>query len=73
MGSNTLNILARIGVTSLIADLPIGPKTLDTGLWFMLGAALVLGGFVLLKKTIGRLVGLIFLATYVGFIWLIFV
>ena len=73
VGSNTLNILVVIGVTSLVADLPVGPKTLDTGLWFMLGAALVLGGFVLLRKPIGRLVGAAFLAAYIGFIWLILV
>lgn len=72
VGSNTLNILVVIGVTSLFADLPIGPRTLDTGLWFMLGAALVLGGFVLLGRPIGRVVGMVFLAAYAAFVWLIF-
>ena len=72
VGSNTLNILVVVGVTSLVADLPIGPRTLDTGLWFMLGAAFVLGSFVLLNRPIGRVFGLAFLATYIAFIWLIF-
>ncbi len=72
VGSNTLNILVVIGLTSLVADLPVGPVTLDVGLWFLVGSALVLTGFVLSGRAIGRGMGLGFLAAYAAFVWLVF-
>jgi cation:H+ antiporter len=72
VGSNTLNILIVIGVTSLVTDLPVGPKVLDPGIWFMLGASLVLAAFVLSNRAIGRLTGAIFLVAYLAFVWLVF-
>ena len=72
VGSNTLNILIVIGVTSLVADLPVGPRVLDLGIWFMLGASLVLAAFVLSNRAVGRVTGAIFLLAYLPFVWLVF-
>lgn len=72
VGSNTLNILVVVGTTSLVAELPVGPKTLDIGLWYLLASALVLAAFVFSNRPIGRMAGLGFLAAYVSFTWLIF-
>lgn len=72
IGSNTLNILVVIGVTSLVADLPVGPRVLDIGIWFMLAAALLLAGFVLSNRPISRMVGAAFLLAYGAFVWIVF-
>ena len=72
VGSNTLNILVVIGVTSLVADLPVGPRVLDIGLWFMLAAALLLAGFVLFNRPISRVVGAAFLLAYGAFVLMVF-
>ncbi|MEX2519438.1 MAG: calcium/sodium antiporter [Paracoccaceae bacterium] len=65
IGSNIFNILGVFGVSALVADLPTPAGFLELDLWIMLGTALLIAPFVLLKRDIGRATGLVFVAAYV--------
>lgn len=70
VGSNTFNILAILGLGAVISPTPIqvptGFRTLDFPV--MLAVALSLSVFVWLKRPIGRLAGVLFLAGYGAYV-----
>ena len=72
IGSNLFNILAILGITAMLTDIPVDPSFLRFDLWVMLGTSVVLWLFVLMKAKIGRLAGVGFLAAYAGYMYLIF-
>lgn len=72
IGSNLFNILAILGITAMMVDIPVDPSFLRFDLWVMLGASVVLWLFVLFKARIGKLAGCIFLASYASYLYLIF-
>jgi len=72
IGSNLFNILAILGITAMMIDIPVDPSFLRFDLWVMLGSAIILWLFVLSKAKIGRVAGSFFLAGYLGYIYLIF-
>lgn len=72
VGSNLFNILAILGITALLTDIPVDPSFLRFDLWVMFGASIVLWIFVLLKGTIGRFTGGLFLGGYFGYMALIY-
>lgn len=65
VGSNIFNILGVFGASALVADLPTPAGFLELDLWIMLAAAFVIAPFVVMKRDIGRVTGLIFVAAYV--------
>ena len=67
IGSNIFNLAAVMGITVVIADLPIPAEFLTRDLWVMLGVALVLAPFVTGRLAMGRIVGALFLAAYVAY------
>ena len=67
VGSNLFNILAILGITALLTDIPVDAQFLRFDLWVMFGASVVLWLFVLLKGTITRPWGFVFLAGYFGY------
>jgi cation:H+ antiporter len=68
IGSNMFNLLAIIGITSLIGDVPVTPEFLTLDLWVMLGASLALVPFVLLRRDLTRLWGVALTAAYVVYV-----
>ncbi|EIE51539.1 sodium:proton exchanger [Salipiger aestuarii] len=68
IGSNMFNLLAIIGVASLIKPMPVAPEFLSFDLWVMLASSLLLIPFVFLKQDLGRVWGAILTALYVGYI-----
>ncbi|MCF8469188.1 MAG: calcium/sodium antiporter [Parvibaculum sp.] len=72
IGSNIMNILAILGITALIAPLPVAPDFLDFHLWVMLGAAVLLLPLAMTRSKVGRLTGLIFLAAYGAYLYAMF-
>ncbi|MCA0941127.1 calcium/sodium antiporter [Yangia mangrovi] len=68
IGSNVFNLLAIIGVASLIKPMPVDPQFLSFDLWVMLGASLLLVPFVFLGRDIGRVWGVILSALYLGYV-----
>lgn len=72
IGSNIMNILAILGITALIAPLPVAPDFLHIHLWVMLGAAIMLLPLAMTRSKVGRLTGLIFLASYGAYLYAVF-
>lgn len=68
IGSNVFNLLAIIGIASLVGPIPVDPSIMRFDLWVMLAASLVLIPFVFLHWRMGRRVGIIFCALYVAYI-----
>ena len=68
IGSNMFNLLAIIGVASLIAPIKVDPEFLTFDLWVMLGASLILVPFVFLKRDLGRGWGVALTALYLTYI-----
>ncbi len=64
IGSNLLNILAIMGVTSLFGPLIFDDKLLYVDIWVMLAASLLLIPFVFARWKLSRPVGVAFLMAY---------
>ncbi|KUF12785.1 calcium/sodium antiporter [Pseudoponticoccus marisrubri] len=71
IGSNMFNLLAIIGVASLIAPMPVDPNLLRFDLWVMLGASILLVPFVFLRRDLTRIWGVVLSALYVGYVLLV--
>lgn len=72
IGSNMFNLLAILGITSMVVEIPIGDQFFNVNFWVMLGSSLLLIPLCFFKATIGRLSGVLFLSAYVGYIaWLL--
>ncbi|WP_371168601.1 calcium/sodium antiporter [Aliiroseovarius sp. 2305UL8-7] len=68
IGSNMFNLLAIIGVASLVGPIPVVPGILQFDLWVMLGASLLLAPFVFLKWNMGRAWGIVLTLLYVIYV-----
>lgn len=68
IGSNMFNLLAIIGITSLVGTVPVPPSVLAFDIWIMIGAALLLIPFVMMGRDIGFRTGLLFLGAYVAYL-----
>ena len=68
IGSNLFNLLAIIGVASLIKPMPVAPEFLTFDLWVMLASSLLLVPFVFLKQDLGKVWGVVLTALYLGYI-----
>jgi cation:H+ antiporter len=73
IGSNIFNLLGVIGVTSLIATLPVSIGFLTFDFWIMLASSLAMLPFIWFRVDIGKLFGAIFLTVYTIYIWMLFV
>ena len=69
VGSNTLNILVVIGITTLFADLPVPPQALQLDLWLLLGCAVFVTGMILTGRSIGRGLGICLVLAYAIYVW----
>ena len=72
LGSNIFNVLAVLGITSLLTDLPVGDAKIYTkDIWMMLGFVLLLYPImrVYSKSTINRLEGSVMLLAYIAYIY----
>lgn len=67
IGSNIFNILSILGVTTVIAPLAVAPSFMAFDYWVMLGVALMLLPFAVLRRDITRWVGVVFVGAYVAY------
>jgi len=72
LGSNLFNILAIMGLTSMLAEVPVPESILKYDLWIMLAAILALVPFVIRRSTISRLPATGFLLAYCAYIFFVF-
>jgi len=71
VGSNIFNILGILGITTLIAPLPVPPEMLRLDLWVMLAAALLLWPFLFRAVNVTRAAGAAFIAAYGVYVWVL--
>lgn len=67
VGSNVFNLLSVLGVTALVKPLSMAPS-MEWHLWAMLGIAVLLMIWVLVRPVIAKGSGLILLLVYLGYI-----
>jgi cation:H+ antiporter len=68
IGSNMFNLLAIIGVASLVGPIPVDPAFLNFDLWVMLGASLLLIPFVYMGRDITRIWGVGLTGLYLAYL-----
>ena len=68
IGSNMFNLLGIIGVTALIAPVPVDAAFLRLDLWVMLGTSLLLAPFIFGRRDIGAGIGALFVAGYAAYV-----
>ena len=73
IGSNMFNLLAIIGIASLVGPIPVPREFLTFDLWVMLGASLLLLPFVFFGRDITRIWGIILTALYMTYVVIILV
>lgn len=64
IGSNIFNLLGIIGVAALVGNIPVPASMLQSDLWVMVGASVVLGLFIWTGRGITRFAGIGLLALY---------
>lgn len=69
VGSNIFNVLGILGVTALIAPIPVADRFLSFDLPVMIAASVLLTALLLLRPQIGRPVGVVFLLAYAVYVW----
>lgn len=68
IGSNMFNLLAIVGIATMVGPIPVDPEFLEFDLWVMLGASLLLIPFVFFKKDITRTWGVLLTLLYVVYV-----
>lgn len=68
IGSNLFNILAIMGITAMVAEVPVPDHFLTFDLWIMFGTALLIVPFALMHKPVTRRMGIGFVVAYVAYI-----
>lgn len=68
VGSNIFNVLGILGVTALIAPIPVASRFLTFDLPVMIAVSLVLTALLLTRPVIGRGIGVAMLAGYVAYV-----
>lgn len=68
IGSNMFNLLAIMGVASVVGPIPVAPGMMQFDLWVMLGASLLLIPFVFLGRNITRIWGIALTALYIAYV-----
>lgn len=71
IGSNIFNIMAVLGITSMVHPIHVSPASMNFDAWWMIGIAVALLPMMYIGKKIGRLHGVILFATYVIYIALL--
>ena len=71
VGSNIFNILAILGITTVVAPLTVPPEMLRLDLWVMLGSSLLLAPFLFRSLSLTRIVGAAFVLAYGTYAWVL--
>ena len=69
VGSNIFNILGILGLTAVVAPIPVASRFLTFDLPILISVSLILT-LLLRRAVIGRGVGVVMLAAYGGYVWM---
>lgn len=72
LGSNLFNLLAVMGVTAMVAPVPVPEMFKSVDLWIMLAATMLLLPFVIRGAQISRIPGIGFMAAYIGYMYFVY-
>ncbi|MBS3956256.1 MAG: calcium/sodium antiporter [Clostridiales bacterium] len=72
VGSNIFNILGILGVTGLVSPMVVAEQIASIDVWIMVGTSLLLAPLLVWRGNVGRSVGLVFIAAYVGYLVFLF-
>lgn len=70
IGSNIFNLMAVLGITSIIKEIPINLESMSTDIYWVFGISLLLFP-LMLKNKISRLSGFILFASYCTYIYFV--
>jgi cation:H+ antiporter len=70
VGSNIFNILAVLGVTSILRPIKIDPMIAEVDLMIMMGSTVIMSFFLLTKCRLSRFEGLLLVAAYFAYLYL---
>lgn len=68
VGSNIFNILGILGITAVITPIPVSSRFLSFDLPIMIGVSALLTFLLVMRPSIGRLMGVVMLAGYVAYV-----
>ena len=72
IGSNIFNLLAVLGLTSIVDPIPVESEVLSYDIFWVVGISLLLFPMMIYKRKIGRIGGVALLGIYVTYIALLF-
>lgn len=70
IGSNIMNILFVLGVTTTVSEVDIDPSMITGDFWWMLGTTALLYPILTIGKKVSRVHGAIYLSCYIIYVWL---
>tara|TARA_Y100000590_G_scaffold464665_1_gene634682 strand:+ start:2209 stop:3192 length:984 start_codon:yes stop_codon:yes gene_type:complete len=73
IGSNIFNTLGVLGITAFFVEINISQKMFSFDVILMIIAIIFLFPFIYLKKTIGKLIGIVLFLTYLFYVWAQFI
>ncbi len=71
IGSNLFNLLAIVGIASLVGPMPVSDTLLNLDLWVMLGASLLIAPIVFGRKRMGYRWGIGLTLAYIAYLYLV--
>ncbi|HKK38277.1 MAG TPA: calcium/sodium antiporter [Cryomorphaceae bacterium] len=73
VGSNLFNLFAIIGITSIVTPVRVATEILSNDIFWMLGTSFIILPLALIRNRLGRIDGLIFISTYILFVYLLLI
>ena len=70
IGSNIMNILFVLGITTTVSEVDIDPSMITGDFWWMLGTTALLYPILTIGKKVSRVHGAIYLSCYIIYVWL---
>lgn len=69
VGSNIFNILGILGLTAVIAPIPVAPRFLEFDLPVLIAVSFAFALLLWFRVTIGRPLGMVLLVAYAAYVW----
>ncbi|MEX2641989.1 MAG: calcium/sodium antiporter [Acetobacterales bacterium] len=68
LGANIYNILAIMGLVSLVSDIPVPARMLEFDLWFLLAMTVAFIGWLIVFRRLSRAFGIVCLVVYLTYV-----
>ncbi len=68
VGSNLFNIMAILGITAMVKDIPVEEIVIQRDIWWVFGVSLLLLPLMLIGRKIGRWQGILLFSIYIAYL-----